>query len=187
MEACWFRSKTVRRQALSAKLSLQAPRPWQFRCFMRTSTRSTNGAWPHCSRNSRRKFRFHVRPRLRPRFASTNERRPIANAYVMPLVASYLEELERRVREMGISGSFYVMLSSGGIATCETAKRFPVRLIESGPAAGVVAAARFAHLAGENRLLSFDMGGTTAKACIIDGGEPLVAHEFEVARAARFK
>jgi N-methylhydantoinase A len=111
----------------------------------------------------------------------------IANAYVMPLVASYLKELERRVREIGISGSFYVMLSSGGIATCETAKRFPVRLIESGPAAGVVAAARFARLVNENRLLSFDMGGTTAKACIIDGGEPLVAHEFEVARAARFK
>ena len=111
----------------------------------------------------------------------------LANAYVMPLVASYLEELERRVREMGINGRFYVMLSSGGIATCETAKRFPVRLIESGPAAGVVAAARFARLVGEHRLLSFDMGGTTAKACIIDGGEPLVAHEFEVARAARFK
>jgi N-methylhydantoinase A len=88
---------------------------------------------------------------------------------------------------MGIPGGFYIMLSSGGIATPATAKRVPVRLVESGPAAGALAAARAARLAGEDRLLSFDMGGTTAKACVIDRGEPLVAREFEVARADRFK
>jgi N-methylhydantoinase A len=80
-----------------------------------------------------------------------------------------------------------MMLSSGGIATPDTVKRVPVRLVESGPAAGALAAARMASEANEPRMLSFDMGGTTAKACVIDHGEPLVAREFEVARADRFK
>lgn len=79
------------------------------------------------------------------------------------------------------------MLSSGGIATVETSRRFPVRLIESGPAAGALAAAHFSRLIGTPRLLSFDMGGTTAKASLIDGGQPLVTREFEVARIYRFK
>ncbi|MFQ5899484.1 MAG: hydantoinase/oxoprolinase family protein [Candidatus Methylomirabilia bacterium] len=111
----------------------------------------------------------------------------VANVYVIPLVSRYLETLERKFGELGISGRFFVMLSSGGVATPDTAKRVPVRLVESGPAAGALAAARAARLAGEPRLLSFDMGGTTAKACVIDSGEPLVAREFEVARADRFK
>jgi N-methylhydantoinase A len=111
----------------------------------------------------------------------------IANVYVMPLMARYLDDLERRVQDMGIPGQLYVMLSSGGVATPATAKRVPVRLVESGPAAGALAAARAARLVGEDRLLSFDMGGTTAKACVIDRGEPLLAREFEVARADRFK
>ena len=110
-----------------------------------------------------------------------------ANVYVMPLMARYLDDLERKIADMGIPGGFYIMLSSGGIATPATAKRVPVRLVESGPAAGALAAARAARQAGEDRLLSFDMGGTTAKACVIDRGEPLVAREFEVARADRFK
>jgi N-methylhydantoinase A len=110
-----------------------------------------------------------------------------ANVYVMPLMARYLDDLERRIHDLGIRGHFYVMLSSGGIATPETAKRVPVRLVESGPAAGALAAAHVARQAGEGRMLSFDMGGTTAKACVIDRGEPLVAREFEVARADRFK
>jgi N-methylhydantoinase A len=79
------------------------------------------------------------------------------------------------------------MMSAGGIATPETAKRVPIRLVESGPAAGALAAARMARQVGEDRLLSFDMGGTTAKACVIDRGEPQLAREFEVARADRFK
>jgi len=73
------------------------------------------------------------------------------------------------------------------VATPDTAKRVPIRLVESGPAAGALAAARMARELGEPKLLSFDMGGTTAKACVIDGGEPLLAREFEVARADRFK
>ena len=111
----------------------------------------------------------------------------VANVYVMPVMARYLDDLERKLHEIGVPGNLYIMLSSGGIATPETAKRVPVRLVESGPAAGALAAARAARGAGEERLLSFDMGGTTAKACVIDGGEPLVAREFEVARADRFK
>jgi N-methylhydantoinase A len=110
-----------------------------------------------------------------------------ANVFVMPLMARYLDDLERKLAELGIPGRFYVMLSAGGIATPETAKRVPVRLVESGPAAGALAAARVARQLGEDRLLSFDMGGTTAKACVIDGGAPLLAREFEVARADRFK
>src|SRR5262245_4257617 len=111
----------------------------------------------------------------------------VANVYVMPLMARYLEDLQRKIHELGVPGPFYIMLSSGGIATPDTAKRAPIRLVESGPAAGALAAARLARQASESRMLSFDMGGTTAKACVIDQGEPLVAREFEVARADRFK
>jgi N-methylhydantoinase A len=111
----------------------------------------------------------------------------VANVYVVPLMARYLEDLERRLREAGVPGQLYIMQSSGGIVLPAEARRLPVRLVESGPAAGALAAARAARRAGEPRLLSFDMGGTTAKACVIDGGEPLVAREFEVARADRFK
>ncbi len=110
-----------------------------------------------------------------------------ANVYVMPLMSRYLDDLERKLQDLGIPGRFYVMLSAGGVATVETAKRVPIRLVESGPAAGALAAARMARELGEPRLLSFDMGGTTAKACVIDGGQPLLAREFEVARADRFK
>ena len=110
-----------------------------------------------------------------------------ANVYVMPLMARYLDDLERKLHGLGVPGRLYVMMSAGGIATPETAKRVPVRLVESGPAAGALAAARSARQVGLDRLLSFDMGGTTAKACVIDRGEPLLARDFEVARADRFK
>jgi N-methylhydantoinase A len=110
-----------------------------------------------------------------------------ANVYVMPLMARYLEDLERRLGDLGIPGQLYIMQSSGGIALPGDAKRLPVRLVESGPAAGALAGAEAARGRGEARLLSFDMGGTTAKACVIDDGAPLVAREFEVARADRFK
>ncbi|HMB34385.1 MAG TPA: hydantoinase/oxoprolinase family protein [Methylomirabilota bacterium] len=110
-----------------------------------------------------------------------------ANVYVMPLMARYLDDLERKLHDLGIPGNFYIMLSAGGVATPDTAKRVPIRLVESGPAAGALAAARMARELGEPKLLSFDMGGTTAKACVIDVGEPLLAREFEVARADRFK
>jgi N-methylhydantoinase A len=110
-----------------------------------------------------------------------------ANVYVVPLMARYLEDLERRLHGLGVPGQLYVMQSSGGIALPPLARRLPIRLVESGPAAGALAAAQAARERGDSRLLSFDMGGTTAKACVIDGGAPLVAREFEVARADRFK
>jgi N-methylhydantoinase A len=111
----------------------------------------------------------------------------IANVYVAPLMARYLEDLERRLRALGIPGQLYIMLSSGGIALPPDARRVPIRLVESGPAAGALAAAQAARTRGESRILSFDMGGTTAKACVVDNGAPLIAREFEVARADRFK
>jgi N-methylhydantoinase A len=110
-----------------------------------------------------------------------------ANVYVAPLMARYLEDLERRLGDLRIPGQLYIMQSSGGIALPPLARRLPIRLVESGPAAGTLAAARAARERGEPKLLSFDMGGTTAKACVIDGGAPLVGREFEVARADRFK
>jgi len=110
-----------------------------------------------------------------------------ANVYVVPLMARYLRDLEQRMVDLGLPGQLYVMQSSGGIALPEEARRLPIRLVESGPAAGALAAALSARERGEPRLLSFDMGGTTAKACVIDDGVPLVAREFEVARADRFK
>src|SRR5919106_1108887 len=110
-----------------------------------------------------------------------------ANVYVAPLMARYLEDLERQLHGLAIPGQLYVMQSSGGIALPPLARRLPIRLVESGPAAGALAAAQAARERGDARLLSFDMGGTTAKACVIDGGAPLVAREFEVARADRFK
>jgi N-methylhydantoinase A len=110
-----------------------------------------------------------------------------ANVYVVPLMARYLGDLEQRMLDLGLPGQLYVMQSSGGIALPEEARRLPIRLVESGPAAGALAAALSARERGQARLLSFDMGGTTAKACVIDDGVPLVAREFEVARADRFK
>ena len=95
---------------------------------------------------------------------------------------------KRSLDKIGFAGSFFVMLSSGGIATRETAARFPVRLLESGPGGRRAGrGASSALLAGHRDLLSFDMGGTTAKVCVIDDGEPLKTHEFEVDRVYRFK
>jgi N-methylhydantoinase A len=111
----------------------------------------------------------------------------IANVYVRPLVERYLRSLEERLKRLRFTGSFYVMLSNGGTASVETACRFPIRLLESGPAAGSLAAAFYGRAAGFPDLLSFDMGGTTAKACLVDDGEPLSSTEFEVARVYRFK
>jgi len=111
----------------------------------------------------------------------------LVNVYVQKRVADYLAQLQARLDEIGFVGSFFVMLSSGGIATRETASRFPVRLLESGPAAGALAAAQAGILAGHRDLLSFDMGGTTAKLCVIDDGQPAKTHEFEVDRVYRFR
>ena len=111
----------------------------------------------------------------------------IANVYVQPLVEDYLFGLRRRLEEMGFGGQLFVMLSSGGVATLDTCVQFPIRLLESGPAAGALAAASVGTAMGRGSLLSFDMGGTTAKLSVVDGGEPLVTHDFEVDRRYRFK
>ncbi len=111
----------------------------------------------------------------------------IANVYVQERVEKYLRELQVRLERFGFSGSLFLMISSGGIVTVDTAVRFPVRLLESGPAGGALAAASYGAACGYSDLLSFDMGGTTAKFCIIDQGQPLIAHEFEVDRRYRLK
>ena len=109
-----------------------------------------------------------------------------ANAYVQPLMARYLTRLEAELGERGFAGTLFVMLSGGGITTLETAIRFPVRLIESGPAGGAIFASHVAAAAGLDAVLSLDMGGTTAKICLIDDGRPQTARSFEVARVYRF-
>jgi N-methylhydantoinase A len=111
----------------------------------------------------------------------------LANVYVQEKVSNYLAELQTRLDALGFQGSFFVMLSSGGIATPETAARFPVRMLESGPAAGALAAAEQGKKAGHPDLLSFDMGGTTAKLCAVARGQPLTVNEFEVDRVYRFR
>ena len=109
------------------------------------------------------------------------------NAYVQPRVHGYLDRLEDELRALGFDGDLHIMLSSGGITTVDDARRFPVRLIESGPAAGAMAAAFTARQTGEDRLISFDVGGTTAKMCLIEGGRPLIKHDFEAGRLQKFK
>ncbi|MDP6603896.1 MAG: hydantoinase/oxoprolinase family protein [Rhodospirillales bacterium] len=109
-----------------------------------------------------------------------------ANAYVQPLMARYLKALDVKLRTIGIKAPFLLMTSSGGLATLETAMRFPVRLVESGPAGGAILAGQIAAECGLARVLSFDMGGTTAKVCLIDGAEPLTTRAFEVGRVYRF-
>ena len=94
----------------------------------------------------------------------------VCNAYVKSLVDRYLSELEHKLRELGVKGALMVMLSSGGVATVSTSREFPVRLLESGPAAGALAAAHVGTPVRPADLLSFDMGGTTAKVCLIEDG-----------------
>lgn len=109
------------------------------------------------------------------------------NAYVQPRVHAYMGRLTSDLAGIGFQGELYIMLSGGGITTIDDARRFPVRLIESGPAAGAMAAAFVARQVGEDRLISFDMGGTTAKMCLIEQGRPNLKHEFEAGRIRKFK
>ena len=109
-----------------------------------------------------------------------------ANAYVRPLVARYLTDLVQLLLERGSKGAFFVMSSSGGTLSLELAREFPVRLVESGPAAGVSIAAHYATELDKPNLLSFDMGGTTAKISLVRGGVPTRTNELEVARVRRF-
>ena len=110
----------------------------------------------------------------------------VANAYVLPLMARYLADMRAGLSALGATCPLLLMMSSGGVCTIETAQRFPVRLVESGPAGGVILARRIAALGGYDRALSFDMGGTTAKITLIDDYTPQQSRHFEVARAYRF-
>ena len=111
----------------------------------------------------------------------------VANAYAMPAVRRYMEILEKGLAELGIGGRLYIILSNGGITSPQTAGRYPIRLLESGPAGGALAAAWVGEQTGQANIISFDMGGTTAKTCIIQNGDPLRVNEFEVGRVYRFK
>lgn len=110
----------------------------------------------------------------------------IANAYVLPLMGRYLAALEQGLREAGMACPLLLMMSSGGVTTVATAKRFPVRLVESGPAGGAILAQAVAAENGLDRVLAFDMGGTTAKLTLIDDLDFQRSRSFEVARAYRF-
>lgn len=111
----------------------------------------------------------------------------VANAYIKPLMKSYLGRLEGRLRDEGVACNIFLMHSGGGIISLENAADFPVRLVESGPAGGAVFAATIAAAYGLDKVLSFDMGGTTAKICLIKDQTPKTARVFEVARTYRFK
>jgi len=125
-----------------------------------------------------------VSPEMREyeRFSTT-----CANAYVQPVVAGYLARLEVDLHAAGLRCPIYLMISSGGLTTVETGRAFPIRLVESGPAGGAIFAQHIAVQHGTQRVLSFDMGGTTAKVCLIDDLKPQAARVFEVARSYRFR
>lgn len=110
-----------------------------------------------------------------------------ANAYVRPLMAKYMERLAGELKQCGYKCPFLLMTSGGGLTTLETAAKFPIRLVESGPAGGAILAQQVARTVNLPRLLSFDMGGTTAKLCMIDDFQPLTSRSFEVDRVYRFK
>ena len=125
-----------------------------------------------------------VAPQIReyPRTSTT-----VINAYAAPIAEPYLRRMQQALAARGFTPEPVVMLSNGGVVSARMASRFSVRMIESGPAAGALAATYYADVLGLERLLSFDMGGTTAKACLIEDGKPLVTGFFEVDRMYRFK
>ena len=125
-----------------------------------------------------------VSPEMREweRFSTT-----VANAYVQPMMARYLRRLETDLRAQGLNAPLFLMMSGGGLTTIDTACRFPIRLVESGPAGGAIFSAHIARQCDLENVLSFDMGGTTAKICLIDGFKPQTARTFEVARVGRFR
>ena len=110
----------------------------------------------------------------------------VANAYVQPLMDGYLARMDDALRVEQFRGAIYLVTSGGGLTSIDTARRFPVRLVESGPAGGAIFAAQVAARCAERKVLSFDMGGTTAKICLIENFEPNSARVYEVDRAARF-
>ncbi len=110
-----------------------------------------------------------------------------ANAYVRPLMATYLADLQQRLQALGVACPLLLMTSGGGLASLATARRFPIRLVESGPAGGAILAAKIARQLELPRAALLDMGGTTAKICLVDDGAPQQSRAFEVARSYRFR
>jgi N-methylhydantoinase A/acetone carboxylase, beta subunit len=117
-----------------------------------------------------------------PRFVTT-----CANAYVQPLMDRYLRRFEQELKARGFTGAFRLMHSAGGLVSVDEAREFPIRLLESGPAGGALATAWFGKAAGQENVIAFDMGGTTAKACMIENGMAHIASYLEAGRVRRFK
>ncbi|MBI3798923.1 MAG: hydantoinase/oxoprolinase family protein [Deltaproteobacteria bacterium] len=127
---------------------------------------------------------FEVMPEIREYERTSTT---VANVYVKPLAQQYLNKLNADLRALGLPRDIFIMLSNGGITSCGVAGEYPIRLIESGPAAGALAAVFYGTRKKLERVISFDMGGTTAKICLIDHGKPLLSTDFEAARVYRFK
>ncbi|MEX1298791.1 MAG: hydantoinase/oxoprolinase family protein [Desulfotignum sp.] len=129
-------------------------------------------------------YSFEVLPQIREyeRTCTT-----AVNAYVKPITFQYLARLTQRLAELGFGGQLYIMLSSGGITSVETARKFPVRIIESGPTAAVIASQHYGKMFDIKDMFCFDMGGTTAKSCLIQKGHAGLVSTFEVGRVQRFK
>ena len=127
---------------------------------------------------------FEVLPQIREyeRTCTT-----VTNAYVKPITSRYLEKLSSRLDALGFKGKLFIMLSSGGITSIDTARKFPVRIIESGPTAAVIASQHYGSLFQIQDMFCFDMGGTTAKSCLIQKGQAGMVSTFEVGRVQRFK
>ena len=127
---------------------------------------------------------FEVLPQIREYERTSTT---VTNAYVKPLTEKYLRRLRERMGKLGFGGRLFIMLSSGGVTSVETAAQFPVRIIESGPTAAVIAGEYFSRLFDLPEMFCFDMGGTTAKSCLIQGGVAGVVPTFEVGRVQRFQ
>jgi len=127
---------------------------------------------------------FEVLPQIREYERTSTT---VTNAYVKPITARYLEKLTDRLASLAFNGTIYIMLSSGGITSIETARDFPVRIIESGPTAAVIASQYYGRMFDVQDMFCFDMGGTTAKSCLIQKGNAGLVSTFEVGRIQRFK
>jgi N-methylhydantoinase A len=110
----------------------------------------------------------------------------VANAFIQPLAEAYLELMGREIAGLGIRAPLYMMLSNGGLTHVDEAKRIPIQLLESGPAAGALAGSFFGRRSAVRNVLAFDMGGTTAKLAMVQDGEPVIAYQFEASREKRF-
>ena len=111
----------------------------------------------------------------------------VADCYIKPKVSAYLQDIEQRLKKSGYKRKLLVMHSAGGVLEAQSASEHPIRLLESGPAAGALAASFYSELLDQPDLISLDMGGTTAKTCVIEGSAPAVTNQIEVARMDRFK